>query len=85
MEWGLLPPAEAKKVYELKLRKNQQQKFSSPVKAVSIKRTTKEVSVKKTTVSKTVSKTPKRRKADNSLGDEDDDDDFTPIRKKAKK
>ncbi|XXG74979.1 hypothetical protein AAC387_Pa07g3575 [Persea americana] len=90
MEWGLLPPAEAKKVYELKLKKNQQLKFSSPVKTVSVKKTTKEASVKKipvksTPVSKTASKTSKKRKANNSSSDEGEDDDFTPIKKKTKK
>lgn len=74
MEWGLLPLNEAKKVYEKKLKKAQQQKLSSPVKVASVKKTS-TATVKKVpkTISKTVTKIPKKQKASDSEADDDDD------------
>ncbi|KAK1262013.1 hypothetical protein QJS04_geneDACA001119 [Acorus gramineus] len=86
MEWGLLSFDEAKKVYEKKIGKAQQLKLSSPVKAVSVKKTS-TVSVKVTKVdsaSKTTPKASKKRKA-NQSSDEDSDDDFTTTTKKVVK
>ncbi|KAK1297189.1 hypothetical protein QJS10_CPB15g00510 [Acorus calamus] len=86
MEWGLLSFDEAKKVYEKKIGKAQQLKLISPVKAVSVKKTS-TVSVKVTKVdsaSKTTPKASKKRKA-NQSSDEDSDDDFTTMTKKEEK
>ncbi|KAF9619177.1 hypothetical protein IFM89_005731 [Coptis chinensis] len=91
MESGLLPMNVAKKVYDKKQKKNQQ-KFNSPIKAVtSVKRTTTQsVIVKKTTSSassdkkkpesKTVSKQSKKQKVEDSQSE--DDDAFVPSAKK---
>ncbi|XP_072954794.1 uncharacterized protein [Typha angustifolia] len=82
MEWGLLPQSEAKKVYEKKLKKNQQQKVTSPVKVVSVKRTS-DVLLKKVkqTMSTEVTRVPKKRKASDS---ESDDDDFISPKRNVK-
>ncbi|RZS10896.1 hypothetical protein BHM03_00042170 [Ensete ventricosum] len=73
MEWGLLPLNEAKKVYEKKLKKAQQQKLSSPVKVASIKKTsTTTVKQVPKTISKTVTKILKKQKASDSEADNDD-------------
>lgn len=85
MEWGLLPAGEAKKVYEMKLLKNQQGRLRSPAKVVSVKRTT-NVSVKtvKKTTTKTVVKTAsKKSKADSDT--DNDDDDFVLSKPKKRK
>lgn len=74
MEWGLLPVEAAKKVYEKKLKKAQQQKLGSPVKTTSVKKTaTVSVKRKKETLSKTAVKVTKKRKASDSEADDDED------------
>ena len=86
MESGLLPIAEAKKVFEKKQKKIQQQKLSSPMKAVSaVKGSTKSVAVKKSppislvssnkkiTDSKVAPQQTKKRKAEESSDDDFED------------
>ncbi|KAF8406564.1 hypothetical protein HHK36_008652 [Tetracentron sinense] len=88
MESGLLSKEEAKKIYEKKLKRSQQQKLNSPIKTITtVKRTKQSVTVKrkttspassakkKITESKTVSKLSKKRKIEDgdSVNESDDD------------
>ncbi|CAK7346193.1 unnamed protein product [Dovyalis caffra] len=95
MESGLLPLGVAKKVNEMKQKRN---KFASPVKAISVTKKTQSATVKKktppsavsstqpkTTVSKVASKQPKKRKAEDESSEDDSDEDFLINRKIAKK
>ncbi|KAG0503049.1 hypothetical protein HPP92_003121 [Vanilla planifolia] len=87
MEWGLLPAGEARKVYEKKLLKSQNQKLNSPSKpkVISVKKST-TIKAKKTSIatSKTIVKTSKeRKKVSDSDADDDGDDDSDFISKKA--
>lgn len=95
MESGLLSFDEAKKVFERKQTKN---KFSSPIKAISVvERNTESVTVKKkppsspvslnrrsTTESKVAAKQSRKRKVDDGSSEDDSDDDFS-VKKVVKK
>lgn len=100
MEYGLLPKDEAKRVFERKQRKTQQQKLSSPMKTVvTVKKNAGTVSIEKKSSTKPIStqkkKTPdskpaskqsnKRKKDDSSEDDYEDDSDFESDAKKPKK
>ncbi|KAK9271233.1 hypothetical protein L1049_026823 [Liquidambar formosana] len=99
MESGLLPKEEAKKTYEKKLKKNQLQKLSSPMKdVVAVKQSTKSVAIKRKTLSspdsskkkktaepKVASKQSKKRKIEDDSNEADSDDDFVLSRKMTKK
>ncbi|XP_043714039.1 translation initiation factor IF-2-like [Telopea speciosissima] len=62
MESGLLPLQEAKKVYEKKLKRNQEQKLRSPVKAIaSVKKTVNSVTVKKAKASTSPASSAKKK------------------------
>lgn len=78
MEWGLLPLHEAKKVHEKKLQKAQLQKLGSPVKAVTVKKTSTTTSKESKIASKSETKVSKKRKAAES--ETEDDDDFVVAR-----
>ncbi|XP_022758237.1 DNA ligase 1 [Durio zibethinus] len=87
MESGLLPIVEAKKVFEKKQKKIQQQKLSSPMKAASaVKGSTKSVPVKKTPPITPVSSNKKRTDSKVALNqtkkrkaEESSDDDFENV------
>lgn len=95
MESGLLSFDEAKKVFERKQTKN---KFSSPIKAISVvERNTESVTVKEkppfspvslnrrsTTESKVAAKQSRKRKVDDGSSEDDSDDDFS-VKKVVKK
>ncbi|XP_042470492.1 uncharacterized protein LOC122052831 isoform X1 [Zingiber officinale] len=85
MEWGLLPLDEAKKVYDNKLKKNQQQKLRSPIKAASVEMRQNGAKKLQKTVQKTEMKVSRKRKARDSQDEEDDDDDDFVLSKIAKK
>lgn len=95
MESGLLPEAEAKKVFEKKQKRSQQQKFSSPTKAVKntasagVKSKTPSSRLcsnkKKPTESKDPPKQSKKRKIGDANSDVDSDDDFIINHGKKKK
>lgn len=97
MECGLLSKEEAKRVFEKKQKRSQQQKLGSPMKAVaSVKKSTQSVTVKKpstpvpsnqkkSTVSKDASTQSKKRKNEDRSSESDSDDDFalsTRLKKK---
>ncbi|BFG17646.1 hypothetical protein CerSpe_039200 [Prunus speciosa] len=97
MECGLLSKEEAKRVFEKKQKRSQQQKLGSPMKAVaSVKKSTQSVTVKKpstpvpsnqkkSTVSKDASTLSKKRKNEDKSSESDSDDDFalsTRLKKK---
>ncbi|KDP36920.1 hypothetical protein JCGZ_08211 [Jatropha curcas] len=88
MESGLLSKEEAKKVYEMKQKKNQN-KLSSPIKAVTTAKKSQSATVKRTTAPSPISsikkkatdskpelKQPKKRKVVDGSSNEDSDDDF---------
>ncbi|KAJ0024836.1 hypothetical protein Pint_09377 [Pistacia integerrima] len=81
MESGLLSFDEAKKVFEKKQKRNQQQKLSSPTKPIS---SPVSASKKKTSESKVGVNQSKKRKVEDESSEEDSDDDFR-VKKLAKK
>lgn len=99
MECGLLPKEEAKKVYEKKLKRSQQQKLGSPMKkVVNVKKSDGSVTVKKKVISSSPSPAPKKKtpeaKGSSKLSkkrkidedsDTESDDDFVLIDRKSKK
>ncbi|XP_042373848.1 nucleolar protein 58-like [Zingiber officinale] len=82
MEWGLLPLDEAKKVYDNKLKKNQQQKLRSPIKAASVEMRQNGAKKLQKTVQKTEMKVSRQRKARDSQDEDDDDFVLSKIAKK---
>ncbi|CAA6663194.1 unnamed protein product [Spirodela intermedia] len=83
MEYGLLPPEAAHKIYEKKLRKNHHSKQSSPVKVPPSEQTVDSAKkAKHVSAGKTASRTAVKRKVDDASSD---DDDFISSRKKPKK
>ncbi|XP_022873205.1 uncharacterized protein LOC111392168 isoform X2 [Olea europaea var. sylvestris] len=96
MESGLLPKEEAKKVFEKKQKKGQEQSLGSPMKSVvTVKKKADSIIVKKKSLTSPVStqkkKTPdskvasKQRKSHDISSDNEWDDDFVTDAKKAKK
>lgn len=101
MESGLLPKEEAKKVFERKQKKAQQQKLSSPMKTVvTVKKKDGTVTIEKQSTkspvssdrkskmpdTKTASKQqPKKRKSRDDSSEDDSDADFTLSERKLKK
>ena len=71
MEWGLLPPQEAVKVYGRQLKKNQQQELGSPADAVSLKTTAKFLCRKEEKVSSNAGAKSKKRKVSNNSSEDD--------------
>ncbi|KAK1304242.1 hypothetical protein QJS10_CPB11g00803 [Acorus calamus] len=81
MEWGLLPFDEAK-VYEKKLKMAQQLNLSSPVKAVTVKKSNSTVSIEGKKIISASKTTPK---VANTNSNEDSDDFTMSTKKKVKK
>ncbi|KAJ0086449.1 hypothetical protein Patl1_09544 [Pistacia atlantica] len=81
MDSGLLSFDEAKKVFEKKQKRNQQQKLSCPTKPISSPVSS---SKKKTSESKAGVNQSKKRKVEDEICEEDSDDDFR-VKKLAKK
>lgn len=99
MEYGLLPKEEAKKVYEKKLKRSQQQKLGSPMKkVVNVKKSGGSVPIKKKVISSSPSPTPKKKtpetkgsskpskkRKNDEDSDNESDDDFTLADRRSKK
>ncbi|CAK9178417.1 unnamed protein product [Ilex paraguariensis] len=98
MEFGLLSKEVAKKVFERKQKKIQQQKLGSPVKTVvTVKKKAESVTVtrktsssrvltkKTTSESKVMTKQSKKRKMEDTASDNESDDDFLLASTKSKK
>lgn len=90
MEYGLLPPEAAQKVYERKLRKNHQSKQNSPAKVASSEPTADSAKkAKQASAGMTAPRMAVKRKLGGASSDDgddnDDDDDFISSRRKPKK
>ncbi|XP_073289981.1 uncharacterized protein [Primulina huaijiensis] len=98
MEFGLLSKDEAKKVFEKKQKRAQQQKLGTPTKTVVVKKKAESVTIvrksaaspisvqkKKTASSKVVTKQSKKRKSKDNSSEDDTDEDFGVGVKKEKK
>lgn len=95
MENGLLSKEEAKKAFEKKQQKSQQQKLGTPTKTANAVKSTNSVTVERKTLSspnssnkktktesKSDSKQTRKRKIKDESPDDDSDDDFVLAKKK---